>query len=216
MGARLVPLALLLIAAGAGCATTPAPPPPSGTTADLVRLRSASIEYYQAGPVDPVVEVRVILDTTATRHTDSTTILWDPAFAERFTFLRSDPPPWRVRVDENGWGSLDTSGVIPGQYGTFRLYFAAGTYEPLEPRLRVVANGDTTVADVFASASHLKWQAPTPQQQAFEHGPLSALAAVARIAPAQERPSFVAGAALSAVLLALTLGGSLMAFRLAR
>jgi len=213
----MVSLALALVVACIGCATPPpAPPPPSGIPADLVRLRSASIEYYQAGPVDPVVEVRVILYTTATRHTDSTTILWEPTFAERFTFLRSDPPPWRVRVDENGWGSLDTSGVIPGQYGTFRLYFAAGTYEPLEPRLRIIANGNTTVADVSASASHLKWQAPTPQQEAFERGPLSALSAVAGIAPAQERPSFVVGAALSGVLLALTLGGSLMAFRLAR
>jgi hypothetical protein len=213
----MIPLALAFVVAGVACATTPpAPPPPSGSPADLVRLRSASIEYYQAGPVDPVVEVRVILDTTATRHTDSTTILWDPAFAERFTFLTSDPAPWRVRVDENGWGSLDTSGIIPGQYGTFRLYFAAGTYEPLEPRLRVIANGNTAVADVFASAPHLKWQAPTPEQQAFEHGPLAALSRVAGIAPAEERPSFVVGAALSGVLLALTLGGSLMAIRLAR
>src|SRR6266542_4488185 len=96
-------LALMLVGCAPVSAAT-APPAPlvdTANPAERVRLRSASIEYYQAGPVDPVVEVRVILDSTAKRHTDSTTILWDPTFAERFVFLRSEPAPWRVRVDES-------------------------------------------------------------------------------------------------------------------
>ena len=220
---RLAALCSLLLLAGcapvsAPMTTTPRVVPPVGTAdpADLLRLRSASVEYYQAGPVDPVVELRVILDTTATRHTDSTTILWDPQFARSFVFLRSEPAPWRVRVDEQGWGSLDTSGVLPGNFATFRLFFAVGTYEAVEPELRVIANGTTTVADVFATAPHLKWQRPTPEQEAFERGPLSAIARIATPLPSRERPSFLIGAVLAALLVGVSLAGWLGAFRFAR
>src|SRR5687768_10022524 len=178
----------------AGYAEPAASPVPAATSeaspASAVRVRSATIEYYLAGPVDPVVELRVFLENRHTRHTESTSILWDPEFARQFVFLRSEPEPWRVRVDESGWGTFDGTGVIPGHFATYRLWFAAGTYAPLEPRLKIIADGGTLVAETFAVAPHLKWQRLRVEQSAFERGPLAALTAPAALLPSGPRPAF--------------------------
>ena len=199
--------------------TTPAAVPvamagaASSVSTARLGVRSAKVEYYQAGPTDPVVELRIIVENTAGRHTDSTSILWDPEFARSFTFLRSDPPPWRVRIDERGWGSLDTSGVIPGQYGTFKLWFAAGTYAPLEPRIQVVANGVIPVADIVATAGHLLWQVPSPSQRTFERGRLADATAFTSAVPLTSRAAFTYALALCVTLTLITVGGGLAAFR---
>ena len=210
--------ALVLAAVLAGCADVGVPaavPTTSAQPASAVRLRSASIEYYLGGPGDPVVELRVYLENTHTRHTDSTSILWDPEFARQFTFLRSEPAPWRVRTDEAGWGSFDATGVIPGQFATYRLWFAVGTYAPLEPRLKIIADGGTLVAETVALAPHLKWQRPRAEQSAFERGPIAVLSAPAALLPTGPRLAFVFAVTLALTLLAVTLTGSLKAFRTA-
>ena len=211
-------LTACFISACAERAPSPSPAPRPTTTASpagSVAVRSASIDYYLSGPVDPVVEVRVVLENTHTRHTDSTTIAWDAEFARRFIFLRSEPAPWRTRIDERGWGTLDTDGVIPGQFATYRLWFAAATYEPLEPHLRIVANGDHVVDDVVARAGHLAWQVPPAQQRAFERGPLGVAAGAASVLPSGPRPDFVYALGLGVMLLVATLAGGYRAYRLA-
>lgn len=192
----------------------PLAPTSTANPASAVRLRSATIEYYLGGPGDTVVELRVFLENTHTRHTESTSILWDPEFARQFVFLRSEPEPWRIRVDESGWGSFDGTGVIPGQFATYKLWFAAGTYAPLEPRLRIIADGGTLVAETLAVAPHLKWQRPRMEQSAFERGPLSVLTAPAALLPSGPRPAFVYAVVLALTLLGVTLTGGLKAFRL--
>jgi hypothetical protein len=211
-------MALLLAGFLASCAE-PAPQAPAATStaspATSVRLRSATIEYYLGGPGDSVVELRVYLENTHTRHTDSTSILWDPEFARQFTFLRSEPEAWRARIDESGWGSFDGTGVIPGQFATYRLWFAAGTYMPLEPRLKIIANGNTLVAETIAVAPHLKWQRPRAEQSAFERGPLAVLSAPVSLLPSGPRLAFVYAVTLALTLLGVTLTGGLKAFRAA-
>ena len=66
-----------------------------------------------------------MVDNDGRQHTESTSILWEPAFASRYTLISSDPPAWRVRIDERGWGVLDTAGLLPSRSGTFRLWFSA-------------------------------------------------------------------------------------------
>jgi hypothetical protein len=212
-------LLCLLCAALAACGPSSAAndrPPAGPDPASSVRLRSAKIEYYRAGPTDPVVEVQIILENGHRRHTDSTTILWDAAFAQNMVFLNSDPPAWRVRTDDRGRGTLDTTGVIPGQYATYKLWFAAGTYAPLEPQLLIVANGNVEVAETVAEASHLAWQVPPASQQAFERGTLATLIGPATsIVPAGGAPGFFIAVALGVALTVLTLSGSVLAFRAA-
>ena len=208
-------LALFLLA---GCAEAGSPSASPTSTADpatAVRVRSSTIEYYLGGPGDPVVELRVILENTHSRHTESTSILWDPDFARQFTFLRSEPEPWRVRIDESGWGSFDGTGVIPGQFASYRLWFAAGTYAPLEPRLKIIANGRTLVAETIAVAPHLKWQRLRAEQNAFERGPLAVISAPAALVPSGPRLAFVYALTIALTLLGVTLTGSLQAFRAA-
>ncbi|HXI16242.1 MAG TPA: hypothetical protein VNM48_07710 [Chloroflexota bacterium] len=208
--------AFLVACATQGIATPSGPAVTgAGTAVSAARLgvRSAKVEYYQAGPTDPVVELQIIVENTAGRHTDSTSILWDPEFARGFTFLRSDPPPWRVRIDERGWGSLDTAGVIPGEYGTFKLWFAAGTYAPLEPRIQVVANGVIPVGDVIAKAGHLVWQVPSASQRAFENGRLADATAFTSTLTLSARAAFAYALALGMALSLITVAGGLAAFR---
>jgi hypothetical protein len=197
-----------LLAACASPARAGAPPGP-------LRLRWASAEYYTAGPTDPVVELRIILDNRGSRASDSTTILWEPAFAQAFTFLRSEPAAWRVRVDERGWGVLDTDGVLPRQFGTFRLWFAMNAYAVHEPRLAFVANGTTDIAEATASATHLLPQRVSPAQQAFERGPAAMAADALPFAPADERGAFRVAAGMGVLLTAVAGIGGGAAFRAA-
>jgi hypothetical protein len=178
-----------------------------------MRLRSATVEYYRAGPVDPVVELRIILQNTGRRHTDSTTITWDPSFAQNFTFLDSDPPPWRVRTDVSGWGTLDTSGVLPNQFGTFKLHFAIGTYAPQEPQIRVISNGNVVVGEALAEALHLRWQQPSAAQRTFEHGALGTLASIGTILPEGPHAGFLFAVLLALSLTIATSAGSVVALK---
>jgi hypothetical protein len=88
------------------------------------RIVWASTDYGIREPEQAVIELQIIVDNPALSPTESTSILWEPAFADAFVLLDSDPLPWRVRRDEHGWGSLDTSGVLPAQHGRYRLWFA--------------------------------------------------------------------------------------------
>ncbi len=184
-----------------------------------VRLQWISTEYFQAGQGDPVVEVRIILDNRGVHTTDSTTILWEPSFQQRFTFLRSDPPAWRTRVDERGRGVVDTSGTIPGRYSTFSLWFVAnpdlvaGGQIVQEPEVVVVANGDYVVADTIATATHLKSPAAIAGQQTFERGALAATADLARFVPADRRGALAPATLMSAAVSLVLAAGSVAAYR---
>ena len=48
---------------------------------------------------------------------------------------------------QRGWGVVDTSGVLPHQSGTYRMFFAATQFGTVEPQLMVVANGISTRND---------------------------------------------------------------------
>ena len=215
VAASLLLIGLLAALALAGCVQGSDEPRRSAgaDAASSLMLRSANVHYYQSGPTDPVVELRIIVENTHRRHTDSTTILWDAEFTRNFVFLRSDPPAWRYRVDEQGRGTLDTTGVIPGQYATFKIWFAAGTYAPMEPRILFVANGNVEVAETIAEASHLGWQRPRASQQAFERGGFARAIAPAAIVPATGFARYLLAVLLGISLTALTVGGAVIAFR---
>lgn len=194
---------------GAGERSVVASPP-----APLVLL-SAETNYYGSGPADQVVEILVVVNNVTGMPTENTSISWEPAFADRFLFLDSDPKPWRVRRDERGWGVLDTSGVLPGQYGTIKLWFAASSYAIAEPRIVVVANGGVPVADVTAQASHLRWTAPPAAQQTFERGPIAQVSNVSAVLPAGPRWSYTFAFGLSVLLMGiLTFGSALTLVRI--
>jgi hypothetical protein len=180
-------------------------------------LRWASTEYFASGPGDPVVELRVIVDDhdPRGRNTDSTTILWEPSFVQRTTFLSSDPPAWRVRVDERGWGVLDTAGVLGRQYGTFHLWFVIDTYAVYEPRVMVVANGHIVLQEVTAGASSRRRAGPSPAQTAFEEGALARVADAAGPLPNDERGAFPLATGMGLLLTGVAVAGGATAFRLA-
>jgi hypothetical protein len=212
----VVALALAAAAAGgavASRAATFAGSPPAARP--QLRLQWASMEYYRAGPADPLVELRIIVANYSRRPTDSTTILWEPAFAQQHLFVRSEPAPWRVRTDERGWGVLDTAGVLPEQHGTFRLWFAAGTLAVYEPRVVVVANGTDVIAETVAGATHRRYQVPSSAQRTFERGPLAALADAVRFLPSDGHGALPLAAAIGVLLSATAGAGTLAAFRVA-
>ena len=173
----------------------------------------ASTEYFANGPADPVVELRIIVDNTGKTTTESTTILWDPAFQQSFLFLRSEPAPWRLRTDERGWGVLDTSGTIPGRYGTFKMWFASRGRAVLEPRVVVVANGSYVVAETVATATHLHAEVLPPAQLTFERGPVAAAADAVRFLPADEHGALPLAAIMGLSLTAVVAAGSVVAYR---
>lgn len=198
----------------AGSAARPGPAATVSKPPIPVYIRWAGIEYFTAGPADPLVTLRLVLENYQDRHTDSTTLLWDPEFAQRFTFLRSEPPAWRVRTDERGWGVLDTAGILPHQYGEFRLWFAATSPVVREPRLVVVSNGNVVVADTVVQALHR--QAPRPAAPlSFERGVLGWVGAVVEalhVGSADERSAFLLAATVGALLAVLAGAGSAAAF----
>lgn len=216
MGAVVLVLTVGLLHAGpvsgssaaAPPAATPAPP------SIPVYLHWAGIEYFRAGPADPLVTLRLVLENYQDRHTDSTTLMWDSDFAQRFTFLRSEPPAWRVRIDERGWGVLDTSGILGRQYGEFLLWFAASSPVAREPRMVIVANGNVVVAETVVQALHR--QGPPPKvPPSFDRGALGRVGAVAEALHAgsdDERTAFLLAASVCAVLAALAGAGGAAIF----
>lgn len=212
--ARVALISLLLVAVlGTGALLagrlTPQPAPYLAESGPL-RLRSANALYYLSGPGDPVVEVRVIVENRSGEATSSSSIHWDPAFAQQFTFLDSAPAPWRVRRNTDGWGVLDTAGVMPHQAGTFRLWFAIGTETPVEPRILFVSDGGAhRFGVVTAAANHLTWSAP-PWKDTFDQGALGWAARATGVLPVTAHWSFVY-ATLSGVVLALAFAAGLVA-----
>ena len=79
-------------------------------------LAWATAEPWATEGGSTLVEMRLVVDNDGRQHTQSTSILWGPAFASRFTLISSDPPAWRVRIDERGWGVLDTAGLLPSRH----------------------------------------------------------------------------------------------------
>ena len=217
--ATALTLAVVLLAACATPAGKRARAAPQAAPA--VRLQWASTEYFQAGPDDPVVELRIVLDNGGIHTTDSTTILWEPSFQQNFTFLRSEPAAWRVRVDEAGRGVVDTSGTIPGQDSTFRLWFAAEAERAAkghivqEPKVLVVVDGNYVVAETIATATHLRLQAAAATQQTFERGPLAATADLARFVPDDQRSALPLAILIGLAMSLMALAGGCAAYRLA-
>lgn len=182
--------------------------------AQLQRLQWASIDFNRSVPGDEVVELRVIVANLATRATNSTSILWEPAFAAQFAFLRSDPPPWRVRIDEQGWGVLDTSGILPLQFGTFRVWFVAPKAGVVEPHVRVVIDGQLELGPVVAGSTQATQIEAQASQQLFERGRLATVAERAGILPDSPRGAFALAAAMGFVLILLAGSGGAAALRL--
>ncbi len=189
-----------------------------------LHLRWASTDHHpDYGDAVPgtLVQVTVIVENAAGDNTQSTSFNWDPDFAAAYAFVGSDPSAWRARVDENGWGVLDTSGVLAGDYGTFRLWFepaAAETAEtpasdpapeaPEAPRLIVVSDGTLLVADVVATAQHDTERARASTQYQFERDPLATAGEL--LPPETSHPRSVLGLAvgLSVFFMALLAGGT--------
>ncbi len=172
----------------------------------------------EGGPT--LVEMRLVVDNDGRQHTQSTSILWEPAFASRFTLISSDPPAWRVRIDERGWGVLDTAGLLPSRSGTFRLWFsgppaggpAAAPPAVAPPRVMVVANGHLVIAETVADVRRLegvRGRAPAT----FERGPLAAAADAFAFVPADARGAFPFAAATGLLLGAVLAAGGVAAAR---
>jgi hypothetical protein len=160
-----------------------------------------------------LVELRLLVDNRGRKATESTSILWEPAFARAFTLTASDPSPWRVRVDERGWGVLDTAGVLPGQWGTFRLWFG-GAASPgstvAAPRIVVVADGRWEVADTLAEVRRPVPDPRATRQFFFDRGTVAAAADRARLVPTDPQGALPLAAGM-AVLLGLIIGGGVVA-----
>ena len=179
-----------------------------------LRLRWASTnhrpDYGDAAP-GTLIEVRLIIESALDDDTRSTSIHWDPAFAAAYTLVESDPPAWRVRLDDDGWGVLDTSGILARDHGTFRLWFEpvpASEPPPEAPHLVVAADGALLVADVVATAEHDTERARASTHYVFERG---LLAAAGELLPAEtSHPRSVLGLAtgLSVFFMAVLVGGT--------
>jgi hypothetical protein len=217
----LFALASLLVSAcapvgrpGGTLVGNPAPAPAAAAKPDALPLSLlwASMEYFQAGPADPVVEMRIIVGNHGLHTTESTTILWDADFQQRFGFLRSDPPAWRVHVDEQGRGVMDTSGTIPGQYSTFHLWFVASEQAVREPNVLVVANGSFVVADTVATATFLRSQGVPSTQQLFASGPLASIADRLRFIPDNQYTSLGVAALMGLAICVTAAGGGCAAY----
>ncbi|HEU5318621.1 MAG TPA: hypothetical protein VFX49_21085, partial [Chloroflexota bacterium] len=150
-----------------------------------VRLGLATVAYGGREPVPGAIELRVIVGNRTDSQTESTSIRWDPRFASAAVFAQSEPAPWRVRIDDDGWGTLDTDGVPAGQDGSFVLWFAPGedaglTSADSAVRVEVVANGTLEAGGGVATPAHAAERARLALQETFDRG---ALAAVADVVP---------------------------------
>jgi hypothetical protein len=190
-------------------------------------LAWATAEPWATEGGSTLVEMRLVVDNDGRQHTQSTSILWEPAFASRFTLISSDPPAWRVRIDERGWGVLDTAGLLPSRSGTFRLWFsgppaggpaaapaggASGGAAVVPPRVMVVANGHFVIAETVADVRRLdgvRGRAPAT----FERGPLAAAADAFAFVPADARGAFPFAAATGLLLGAVLAAGGVAAAR---
>jgi hypothetical protein len=179
-----------------------------------LRLGWATAEPWPADGGRTTIEMRVEVENSGPQATQSTTILWEPGFAGQFEMVSSDPPPWRVRIDERGWGVMDTIGILPGQSGTFRLLFTGRGPAGDPPRLMVVANGHIVIAETPAVVRLLDVPGVS-HQGAFERGPLATAADLAAFVPADARGAFPLAAGIGLLLAAVVTGGGLVVARAA-
>lgn len=192
----------------------------AGTPYSRLAMRWASTDFAVGTDGSGVVELEVVLENSGPGGTESTSILWEPAFARSYTFAGSEPASWRARVDQRGWGVLDTSGVLPGRSGTFRLWFTARvpsdqvTREAIAPRPRivVVADGRRVVADTVADV-RLAVPPAGRWHRVFERGPLATVADGVAFVPASARRAFPFAVGLAMVLGVLAGAGAVAGFR---
>jgi hypothetical protein len=204
-GFHLIPAQLRLRLAWATAEPWPTDRPPDGAPAAA------------PGGDTSTVELRLEVENTGSAATQSTSILWEPGFAGRYVLATSDPPAWRVRIDERGWGVLDTFGILPGRAATFRLLFtekAPGGAGWSPPRVVVVADGHLVIAETVADVRRLDVAFARPQQ-IFERGPLAAAADRATFVPSDARGAFPLAAGAGLLLGAVLAGGGLAAARAA-
>ena len=191
------------------------PPDWDGGPSPALLLSYAGINYMNGGPADPVIELKLIMVNSGERHTDSTSIRWEPSFARDYTFLKSDPPAWRVRVDEWGWGVYDGPGVLPQRDGTYVLWFTRTGFRVDEPRVQAIGNGNIFVDDTYAIAMNRILNREPPAQGIFERKPLlSIIDWVGGAVPdAIETAPFGFALGLAWTLTALVTGGMVAALR---
>jgi hypothetical protein len=179
-----------------------------------LRLAWATTDPWPAEGGRTTVLMRVVVENDGPQATQSTTILWEPGFAGQFELVSTDPAPWRVRIDERGWGVMDTIGILPGQSTTFRLTFAGRGATGDPPRVMVVANGRIVISEGPAAVRVL--DVPGARQGGtFERGPLAAAADVAGFVPADARGAFPVAAGVGLLQAAVVIGGGLLAARAA-
>jgi hypothetical protein len=223
----VVVLAILGVNALVSLIPTPPPMPQSEPAAPVLPidwdggpspalvLAYAGINYMNGGPADPVVELKIIVVNSGERHTESTSIRWEPSFAREYTFLKSEPPPWRVRTDEYGWGVYDGPGVLPERDGTYILWFTRTGFKVDEPRIQVIGNGTMFVDDTYAIAMNRILNREPRMQGAFERAPLADI--VDRVGNAVpdviETAPFGFALALAGTLISLVAGGMLASLR---
>ena len=191
------------------------PPDWDGGPSPALLLSYAGINYMNGGPADPVIELKVIMVNSGERHTESTSIRWEPSFAREYTFLKSDPPAWRVRTDEWGWGVYDGPGVLPQRDGTYLLWFTRTGFKVDEPRIQVIGNGNMFVDDTYAIAMNRILNREPMMQGIFERTPLAKI--VDRVGTAVpdaiETAPFGFALGLAGTLTALVAGGVIASLR---
>ncbi len=203
---------------------TAPPAPPDEVVAETIpdpgprpvlALEYAGINYMNGGPADSVIEVKVIVVNGGDRHSDSTSIRWEPSFARDYTFLKSEPSPWRVRVDEWGWGVYDGPGVLPTSDGTYLLWFTRTGFTVDEPRVQVIGNGTIFLGDTFAIAMNRILNREPPLQAMFERAPVAPVVdRIGRLVPdVIETAPFGFALGLAGTLTALVAGGIVAALR---
>lgn len=185
------------------------PPDWDGSPAPALLLSYAGINYMNGGPADPVIELKVIVVNSGERHTDSTSIRWEPSFAREYTYLRSEPSAWRVRVDDWGWGVYDGPGVLPERDGTYLIWFTRTGFKVDEPRIQVIGNGSMFVEDTFAIAMNRILNREPILQGVFERAPIApVIDRVGQVVPdAVETAPFGLALGLAGTLTALIAGG---------
>jgi hypothetical protein len=191
------------------------PPDWDGGPSPALVLSYAGITYMNGGPADPVIELKVILVNSGERHTDSTSIRWEPSFAREYTVLKSDPPAWRVRIDDWGWGVYDGPGVLPRRDGTYLVWFTRTGFRVDEPRIQAIGNGNIFVDDTYAIAMNRILNREPATQGIFERMPLAAVVdqVGGAVPDAIVTAPFGFAIALAGTLCLLTVGGMVAALR---
>lgn len=177
-----------------------------------VTLLSARTDYSVREPAGAAVELTILVGNASSGATSSTSITWEPEFAASYAFLESAPPAWRVRVEETGWVVLDTAGVLPGEHGTFRVWFApvsdgSASGADLSPLVRVVADGEIEVGEGRATSAHEQERLAEARRFQFDRGLPAILADHVSAVPATRHSAFGFGVGLAVILSTIVLVG---------